>query len=384
MKKIVKKALLVLVLAFSLSALAACSKDEPTPDPTPTATAEPTQETTPEPTATPTPTEEVTPEPTEEPIEDPVDVDGPEEGSEVDSIKEIASDVDQDAINVAVTFLDNLLHSKLNEAVMLVAFEPEKAAEVTGQFGSVSSSLPEEITSMLDMFKVEVTGAKRAASADELAGMSDCFVDISTVSDLHIVTVKLTTENQAIAALLGKSFMNFAVAKYNGEYKVLSYVSGIEETSEPVGGEGGEGEEEGYEVQVIGSDTPEGIIEIFAEANKTLDVDTLLGCIAVNETNMSLFEQAGASSKAAMELMKGLIGENGIDITYSEAEEVTQDDLNGITEVYVSITDVTDIVKFPMTAKVTVMGQEQVTNSYVYVGKYNGQYRIITQETLIG
>ena len=390
MSKFIKKAVLMLVLIFALTALAACSKDEPAPEPTATptteptkeATPEPTKEATPEPTAEPTveptaePTEEPTAEPTAEPTEDP-DINGAEvEDDEIKSINEIAADTDEAAIEIATSFMDSIIHGKTAESVSMLAYDESKAAAIAEALQSSTGSVPEEIAPMLEMLSLKVSGAKRA-TAEDLSNMSPAFVDLGTVSDLHVVTVRFSSDNAALAQMLGQSFMNMAVGKYNGEYKVITYATGVD-ASYVIPDNGGEENPE-YELQVIGADTADEMIKLYADAYSILDLDTLVGCIALNEENAEKFSQAMQESTAALEMMKGLLGDGGVDVTVGDAEKASADEIKFRPDVYVDLNEVSDIVKYPVTMKTVVFGQESVTESYIYIGKYNGQYRVISQ-----
>jgi len=67
-----------------------------------------------------------------------------------------------------------------------------------------------------------------------------------------------------------------------------------------------------------------------------------------------------------------------------EIEEVTAEELENVAGAanQISMAGVTDIVKVPIHLDITVFEETQSTDTYLYIGKYNGEFRIIYTDAM--
>ena len=109
---------------------------------------------------------------------------------------------------------------------------------------------------------------------------------------------------------------------------------------------------------------------------------TMLSCIAMNEETLE--ETLGELDSAMLnaEALSSFINEDTFKITIGEEEQVSAEELAELEPktTQVDWADVSDIVKFPMHTEITMFEQTQVQDSYLYIGKYKGEYRIINAD----
>ncbi len=435
MKKRLKALVTVLILVLSMTALAACSKDE-TPDPepgtittTPEATTEPTAEPTTEPTAEPTtePTAEPTAEPTEEPaaevtaeptgelntdtntdennmvpdvtgaepditdIEPEVttiepSVTGTEDGENSMDVfyKEMDASADAAAQAVAEEYINASLCYDVDRMEKVLAYDDDhkdeiellrqNLAETKEMFGGMDFSA---------LFKVRFVGGKAVSTESVGEGAKfSAMVDFSKVSDLNVFSAVVTSSFSGSMP----SVMNVLVGKYEGSYKVLYQTTmTVDESEVPEDPEADQPvnlEEKMYKFN--GNETADEIADLFIEAFQQLDLYKIVSCMACDDDKQDeLFGSMGLESSDA-EVLQALLSQASITMTRSNSESVDSAELDKLFEndLLIKKEDVSDVVKYPVHAEMTFFGQEQKSDTFIYIGKYKGEYRVIYTDSM--
>ena len=436
MKKNLKKLIAVLIMVLAMTALAACSSDEPAqpenvteavtkaPETTPTEEVTPT----PDPTATPTPvpTEEPTAEPTEaEKATDSglsgTDITGTEEPDpvitgtddpdiiEIDPIddvnspletkySEFSSDVDASAKAVAEKFMNAFVTYNAEDMVATIACDEEHKGEldeIESAFDEIKTEMAAALggeTDLAQFITIELIGGT-AVSSENVDMIYGALVNTDEVTDLQVFTAAMSSTIPYLQEAGSDTYQNVIVGKYKGEYKVIATDEVYENDDDDIididpsiddteNTTLSKEEVEALMYQFNGSESADEIADMFIAAYSKLDMIKMYSCIAMNEETQEEAIGELGSIMQEMELITAFITEDSIKITRGEAEEVTAEELDTIAlnAKQVSMDDVSDIVKYSLHIDMNVMGQSQSQDTYLYIGKYKGEYRIIYTE----
>ena len=396
--------------------------DEPTAEPTNEPTSEPAPTT--EPADTPVPTAPaVTPDLKEDdnngtgsvtiPGDDPVITDEPEitgkpeptdepvyTDSNILEVKYKSFDgVDESAKSVAAEFGSGFLTGNKEAILNTLAYDDDKMETLDqelNEFAGLIGEVDDEIRALgLDPATVDISSlyylepiGGKTFDAEEVASwmqLSDTYVDDITEWDNFCV---ISTEMKgSLASLLGYEGMdegvNFVLAKRDGEYKVITATFYDDYSDEPVDPETNNEkliEIKGKLYQFNGGETADEIIDLFNKSFEDFDFYTMLSCIAVDED--MLIDAIADNSEAldTFELAKSIPGMMSIKTERGEAVPVTEEELNDIRlecETVEHTELITDVVKYEVAYSMEYAGQSQTETETVYVGKYDGEYRIV-------
>ena len=84
------------------------------------------------------------------------------------------------------------------------------------------------------------------------------------------------------------------------------------------------------------------------------------------------------------EVLQALLSQASITMTRSNSESVDSAELDKLFEndLLIKKEDVSDVVKYPVHAEMTFFGQEQKSDTFIYIGKYKGEYRVIYTDSM--
>lgn len=436
MKKNLKKLIAVLIMVLAMTALAACSSDEPAQPENVTEAVTKAPETTPteEVTATPDPTSTPTPVPTEEPTAEPTeaekatdsglsgtDITGTEETDpvitgtedpdiiEIDPIddvnspletkySEFSSDVDASAKAVAEKFMNAFVTYNAEDMVATIAYDEEHKSEldeIESTFNEIKTEMAAALGGETDISKfitIELIGGT-AVSSENVDMIYGALVNTDEVTDLQVFTAAMSTTIPYLQEAGSDTYQNVIVGKYKGEYKVIATDEVYENDDDDIididpsiddteNTTLSREEIEALMYQFNGSESADEIADLFIAAYSKLDMIKMYSCIGMDEATKEEAIAELGSIMQEMELITAFLTEDSIKITRGEAEEVTAEELDTIAlnAKQVSMDDVSDMVKYSLHIDMNVMGQAQSQDTYLYIGKYKGEYRIIYTE----
>lgn len=457
MKENMKKILTVLILVLSMTALAACSKDEPekvnpTENPTESVTKEPETTPTEEVTATPEPTAALEPTATPEPSPDEaeaLEVTG-EAGSsdgktdeeditpteepvvtEIDNGKTDTDDIktdgnplqlvymtyedgaDIEAAEVASAFINGFLTYDAETTINNIACDEAHKSELD-EINTSFDEMKEAMAAMGDydissIISVNILGGRLLTDDEIQYAVPGALVDVENeVTDLQVFSASLSSSIPAFAESYKGSFMNIVVGKYKGEYKVIMtenvYVPELVDDPEitdvpeiiddpvvtdepeatptpmPIVPDDVDYSEMLYKFR--GDETADEIAALYAESNQNLDILTMISCVAMNEDELQEEMAKMGTMIAQIEEMKTLLTEDSYKVTLGESSPVEDDVLEKLKERTTQIdwTDVSDVTKYLIRTDITMFDQTSTQETYIYVGKYKGEYRVLNAD----
>ena len=400
-----------------------------TPDPVvttdPTYTPDPTD--TPAPTATPMPTATPTPVPTEEPVvtgKAAGDVDSDDnpvvtgkDGSSIitdndngntdDTILPVdivyhqfkGTDRPLSALGgkLAQRFVNAFYTYDAEDVISILAYDGshmDEVDEIYVSFEQMQESFGslDEISSLLN---VEIIGGETIDLEENLEAVQyGALVDVeSTCTDLEVFTASISTNLYGLEDY-GKSYLNIIVGKYEGEYKVIN--TRIVKDTENA--DSGLVDPDNFNAtptptpmpidysellyKFKGNETADDIAKLFADSYMKFDMITMFSCIAMDDETLQKSLGELDSSILEMESLSEFLNENALKITLGEAEDVSDEELEKLKPktTQVDWADVSDMVKYTMHIEMTVFDQTQNMDSYLYIGKYKGEYRIINAD----
>ena len=119
---------------------------------------------------------------------------------------------------------------------------------------------------------------------------------------------------------------------------------------------------------------------MFNKAFEDFDFYTMISCVAIDD---GFYIDAIADNEdaiAAFELYKLAAGTMTISTSRGEAVEVSEEELNDVRRECETVDNpetITDVVKYEVTYHMEMAGETQDQVETVYVGKYNGENRIV-------
>ena len=402
---------------------------EPTDDPDVTAepTAEPT--TTPEPTIEPTaePTAEITiappvshaddekkegdngdepatgePDPTGEIEPTPVVTGEPDDDNTfVFEVKYVGyTDVDDKAKEVAETFGNAFVFGDKEVILNTIAYDEERKADLDeelGEYQGLTEMLVEELSEfdlglsnadVATLISLECVGGKKFDKETAVYNLilSDTYItDPMAWDNYHVISTEMKGD---VLSYIGNPLgggINFIVAERDGEYKALTvaFYDEDEGGDEPVDPETDAEkliEIKGRLYQFNGNETTDEIIDMFNKAFEDFDFYTMISCVAIDD---GFYIDAIADNEdaiAAFELYKLAAGTMTISTSRGEAVEVSEEELNDVRRECETVDNpetITDVVKYEVTYHMEMAGETQDQVETVYVGKYNGENRIV-------
>jgi len=347
---------------------------------------EPTDE--PEPTDDPEPTDE--PEPTGEPYYS---------SSNILEVKYTGFDgIDESAKKAASTFGSGFLVGDKDTILSALAYDEDKKETLDQELGEYSGLLGEyssefeslglnpstmEISSVLYL---EPIGG-RTFEAEEVAAwmqMEDTYID--DISEWDNFCVISTEMKGTLISLLGYDLdegINFVLAERDGEYKVITATFyDDEENDDP--NPGNDDEEliniKGKLYQFNGNETADEIIDMFDKAFEDLDFYTMISCVAVDDDHLVDAIKDNEEAISMFELYKMMGGGLTVTAERGEAQSVDEEELGDIRMECETVNDtenITDVVKYDVTYSYAMGTESETELETVYVGKYNGEYRVV-------
>ncbi|MBR4778185.1 MAG: hypothetical protein IK007_11320 [Lachnospiraceae bacterium] len=349
------------------------------------------------------------PEPTDEPepTDDPEPTDEPEpigapyySSSNILEVKYTGFDgIDEKAKSVAAEFGNAFVTGNKETILKTLAYDTDKLEtlnreldEYTGLVGDFSSEIEAlgidpatvDITTLLSINPI---GGKTINTAEAVSWMQleDTYVDDITEWDNFCV---ISTEMQgSILSLLDYDLsdegINFVLAERNGEYKVLTatfYEDYGNDDPEPVNNDEDIINIKGKLYQFNGNETADEIIDIFNKGFEDLDFYTMLSCVAVDNDHLVDAVKDNEEAISAFELYKTLGSGLTVSAERGEAQPVDEEELGDVREECETVNDpenITDVVKYDVTYSYSMAGQSDTEIETVYVGKYNGEYRVV-------
>jgi hypothetical protein len=250
----------------------------------------------------------------------------------------------------------------------------QNLAETKEMFGGMDFSA---------LFKVRFVGGKAVSTESVGEGAKfSAMVDFSKVSDLNVFSAVVTSSFSGSMP----SVMNVLVGKYEGSYKVLYQTTmNVDESEVPEDPEADQPvnlEEKMYKFN--GNETADEIADLFIEAFQQLDLYKIVSCMACDDDKQDeLFGSMGLESSDA-EVLQALLSQASITMTRSNSESVDSAELDKLFEndLLIKKEDVSDVVKYPVHAEMTFFGQEQKSDTFIYIGKYKGEYRVIYTDSM--
>lgn len=452
MKENMKKILTVLILTLSMTALVACSKDEPDQGVNPTETvtkepeATPTEAVTPEPTATSEPTATPEPIPTETealevtgeagssdgktdeeditPTEEPVVTEIDNGKTDTDDIKTDGNPLqlvymtyedgaDIEAAEVASAFINGFLTYDAETTINNIACDEAHKSELD-EINTSFDEMKEAMAAMGDydissIISVNILGGRLLTDDEIQYAVPGALVDVENeVTDLQVFSASLSSSIPAFAESYKGSFMNIAVGKYKGEYKVIMtenvYVPELVDDPEitdvpeiiddpaitdepeatptpmPIVPDNVDYSEMLYKFR--GDETADEIAALYAESNQNLDILTMLSCVAMDEDALQEEMAELGTMIAQIEEMKTLLTEDSYKVTLGESSAVEDDVLEKLKEKTTQIdwADVSDVTRYVIRTDITMFDQTKTQETYIYVGKYKGEYRVLNAD----
>jgi hypothetical protein len=131
-----------------------------------------------------------------------------------------------------------------------------------------------------------------------------------------------------------------------------------------------------------GDETADEIAALYAESNQNLDILTMISCVAMNEDELQEEMAEIGTMIAQIEEMKTLLTEDSYKVTLGESSTVEDDVLEKLKEKTTQIdwADVSDVTKYLIRTDITMFDQTSTQETYIYVGKYKGEYRVLNAD----
>ena len=352
------------------------------------------------------------PEPTDEPeaTDDPEPTDEPEptgapyySSSNILEVKYTGFDgIDYDAKTVAEEFGTAFLTGDKEAILRTLAYDEDKLEtldqeldEFSGLMGDFTDEyqtlgIDPETFDISTMLYLEPVGGKTVDAKEAVSWMqlADTYVDDITEWDNFCV---ISTEMKGtLVSLLGYDLdegINFVIAERNGEYKVLTatfYDDYGYDEPEPVTDDEELINIKGKLYQFNGSETADEIIDMFNKGFEDLDFYTMISCVAIDDDHLVDAVKDNEEAISMFELYRTMGGGLTVTAERGEAQSVDEEELGDIRMECETVNDtenITDVVKYDVTYSyaMTVQGETQSDTEIetVYVGKYNGEYRIV-------
>lgn len=411
---------------------------EPTDDPD--VTSEPTKEpgavaeTTPEPGSDPISTPEPTAEPTIEPTKEPATIitqapvsggddekqDGDNEDipatgkpdpavtGEPDDYERFVyeekyvgyTDVEDKAKETAEAFGSAFLLGDKEVILNTIAYDEDikdKLTEELSEFQGLKEMLLEEMSEfdlaisnddLEELVYIECLGGMRL---DKKTAVENLFINDTYINDpmewedYHIFSSEIKGK---LISLIGNPLdggINLIVAERDGEYKVITVSYYDEDDTEDDPDEPETDEEilmeiKGKLYQFNGNETPDEIIDTFNKAFEDFDFYTMISCIAIDDSFYIDAVEDNDDALEMFELAKNIPGMLTVTAKRGEAVPATEEELNDIRincPTLENAESVTDLVKYEIEYHMEMGEETQDQTETVYVGKYNGEYRIV-------
>lgn len=235
------------------------------------------------------------------------------------------------------------------------------------------------------LVSIEVLGGKVLEPEIYDYVAASALVDIEEVSELQVITAGINSSHEVLNDLYDDTYINVVIGKYLGEYKVITIEPVFEDDpyidpdiTDPVITLTPE-DIEGMMYNFTGSETSEDIADMFIDACSQLDMPKIYSCIAMDdETKADAIEEL-CDLVVEMELARSMLDENSIKITRGEAEDLSEEEQEElfIFSSRIEEEDVSDVVKYLIHVETNTVGNQESTDSYLYVGKYRGEYRVV-------
>ena len=174
--------------------------------------------------------------------------------------------------------------------------------------------------------------------------------------------------------------LNVIVAEKNGEYKVVTVeFYELEEVQADPEEIKALIEENKYAFN--GDESAEDIANLYKEAFENYDFFKMFSVIAIDEEHEAEAYLDNEYLYFSFELCKHMKpGMVSISVTRSEAEQVSEDEWAEAMYEYFLVNDVesiTDVVKYEFSVRMMEAGEEFLDEYAVYIGKFNGAFRVI-------
>ena len=132
--------------------------------------------------------------------------------------------------------------------------------------------------------------------------------------------------------------------------------------------------------QFNGNETADEIIDMFDKAFEDLDFYTMISCVAVDDDHLVDAIKDNEEAISMFELYKMMGGGLTVTAERGDAQSVDEEELGDVREECETVNDtqnITDVVKYDVTYSYTMGTESDTEVETVYVGKYNGEYRIV-------
>ena len=320
---------------------------------------------------------------------------------------------DIEAAEVASAFINGFLTYDAETTINNIACDEAHKSELD-EINTSFDEMKEAMAAMGDydissIISVNILGGRLLTDDEIQYAVPGALVDVENeVTDLQVFSASLSSSIPAFAESYKGSFMNIVVGKYKGEYKVIMtenvYVPELIDDPEitdvpeiiddpvvtdepeatptpmPIVPDNVDYSEMLYKFR--GDETADEIAALYAESNQNLDILTMISCVAMNEDELQEEMAKMGTMIAQIEEMKTLLTEDSYKVTLGESSTVEDDVLEKLKEKTTQLdwADVSDVTKYLIRTDITMFDQTRTQETYIYVGKYKGEYRVLNAD----
>lgn len=310
------------------------------------------------------------------------------------------TDTEDAAKEAAEAFGNAFIIGDKDEILNTIAYDADKKNKLTedlSEFQGIKESVLEKMSEydlaiadidLEELVYLECVGGMRL---DKRTAVENLFINDTYINDpmewedYHIFSTEIKGK---LISLIGNPIdegINIIVAERDGEYKVITVAYYDETDTGDDPDDPGTDEEilmeiKGKLYQFNGNETPDEIIDTFNKAFEDFDFYTMISCIAIDDSFYIDAVEDNDDALETFELAKTIPGSITVTAKRGEAVPATEEELNDIRincPTLENAESVTDLVKYEIEYHMEIGEETQDQTETVYVGKYNGEYRIV-------